>query len=689
MPTEGAARRLLTAEDLFAIALVSDPRFSPDGTKIAYVVTRLDKAADTYHAAIWIVPTAGGPATQLTAGTARDTAPRWSPDGAMIAFVSNRTPVIPADSPPTVPGARPPAEGGSAKPKNQIWVIPVSGGEPTQITHRAYGASDPSWSPDGATIAFIALAGPEDDPEHEWTPAPPMPVADERIIDRLRYRYDGRGFFNHRHSQVWTVAASGGEPKLLTGGDTDAGDIAWSPDGSRIAFVSNRTADRAVNGVRAIYTVPARGGEIRPLLDRDGEFASPAWSPDGTRLAGLGHPDWFTNGLNSTIWTVPAAGGEATNHTAAFDRSLEDAGMSDVSMSGDQRPAWAPDGEAIFVLASDQGSTHIHRVDLGENSVTPITAGQRRLTGFALSPDGRTLAYVAGDANHPFELFVARANGQGERQCSSHNDAFIHAVSLSPATEIRFQSQAGDREIQGWVLKPPGFKDGIKYPLIVQIHGGPHAMYAQAMFHEMQLMAARGYVVFFSNPRGSSGYGQEFSTCTAGIWGEADMPDVLGGLDAVLALGYVDPNRIGVTGGSYGGYLTNWIIGHSDRFRAAVTQRCVSNFMSMYGTSDIGFDFGEYEWGGTPWANADRLMRHSPITYVEQMATPLLIIHSENDLRCPIEQAEQLFVALKRLGKEVAFVRIPDEDHNLSRAGTPSRRLARLHHLIGWFDSHL
>jgi dipeptidyl aminopeptidase/acylaminoacyl peptidase len=196
-------------------------------------------------------------------------------------------------------------------------------------------------------------------------------------------------------------------------------------------------------------------------------------------------------------------------------------------------------------------------------------------------------------------------------------------------------------------------------------------------------------VVLFTNPRGSSGYGEAFSTCTAGIWGEADTPDVLGGLDALLALDYVDEDRVGVTGGSYGGYLTNWIIGHSDRFRAAVTQRCVSNFMSMYGTSDIGFDFGEYEWGGTPWGNPDRLIKHSPITYVEQIHTPLLIIHSEQDLRCPIEQAEQLFVALKRQDRDVAFVRIPDEDHNLSRSGTPSRRLARLHHLIGWFDSHL
>lgn len=689
MSSVAPARRPIEPVDLFKISLVSDPRISPDGTRIACVVTTLDKAADTYHAAIWIAPRDGGDPVRLTAGTARDTTPRWSPDGTKIAFVSNRAPAIPADKPAPEPGKADEPDTDSAKPLPQIWVISVRGGEAEQITHRAHGASDPAWSPDGATIAFLATTEPADDPEHRWSPEPPKPIADERIIDRLRYRHDGRGFIAHRFEQIWTVPANGGEPTLLTGGDTDAATIAWSPDGSRIAFVSNRTEGRHVNSVYAIYTVPARGGEIRPVVELDAIFFAPAWSPDGTRLAFLGHLDSFTNGRNSTLWTVPAAGGEPVNHTAAHDRSLEDAGMSDVYAGADQRPIWAPDGSAVFVLASDQGATHICRVNLDDNSVTQVTSGDRRLTGFDLTPDGKALAFIAGDSAHPFELFTARTTGRDERQLSDHNREFLAEVALSPAEELRFQSQSGDLEIQGWILKPPGFKAGVKYPLILQIHGGPHAMYGHALFHEMQLMAARGYVVLLTNPRGSSGYGESFATCTAGNWGDADTPDVLGGLDAILDLGYIDQDRVGVTGGSYGGYLTNWIIGHSDRFRAAVTQRCVSNFMSMYGTSDIGFDFGEYEWGGTPWANPDRLTKHSPITYVEQMRTPLLIIHNESDLRCPIEQAEQLFVALKRLNMDVAFVRFPEEDHNLSRTGKPSRRLARLHHLIGWFDSHL
>ncbi|HET8587890.1 MAG TPA: S9 family peptidase, partial [Candidatus Limnocylindria bacterium] len=228
-----------------------------------------------------------------------------------------------------------------------------------------------------------------------------------------------------------------------------------------------------------------------------------------------------------------------------------------------------------------------------------------------------------------------------------------------------------------------------KHPLIVQIHGGPHAMYGHAMFHEMQLLAARGYAVALGNPRGSVGYGEEFAATTCGRWGESDMPDVMAMLDAALALGWVDEDRLGVTGGSYGGYLTNWIVGHTDRFRAAVTQRCVANFHSFFGTSDIGYDFGEHEFGGVPWADSAKLLTYSPISYADKITTPLLIIHAEQDLRCPIEQAEQMFTALRYLDREVEFVRIPEENHDLSRNGTPSRRLARLHHLTGWFEQHM
>ncbi|MDP9362768.1 MAG: S9 family peptidase [Chloroflexota bacterium] len=698
MIEETATGRPITAEDLFALRLVGDPQVSPDGSRVAYVVTRLDQEADDYKAAIWVVPIDGGEPAQLTSGTARDTTPRWSPDGTKLAFVSNRAPhEQPSETAPDKADVAAKKLGKKrdgdrdGKPKNQVWVLPLSGGEAMQVTRQRHGASAPSWSPDGRTIAFLSPTDPEDDPDRRWIEAPPEPVADERIIDKLRYRADGRGFYAGKYNHVWAVPADGGEARQLTGGDQDDADIAWSPDGARIAFVSNRTPGRDRNLIAAIYVVPAAGGEVRPLVETEARFGSPAWSPDGSRLAFLGHAGAELGGKNAQLWTVPAGGGEPTNHTLAWDRSFGDFGMSDAIATGEQRPVWAPDGRSVLALASDQGTTHVHRVALDGGDVSPVTTGARRVIAFALLPDGERLVFAAGDASHPNELFVANADGSDERRLTDHNQAFLDEVALSPAEEIRFRSQAGDVELQGWILKPPGFRDGsgITYPLILQIHGGPHAMYGQSLFHEMQLMAARGYVVLFTNPRGSAGYGEAFTTCTRARWGEADAPDVLGALDAILDRGYVDPARVGVTGGSYGGYLTNWLIGHSDRFKAAVTQRCVSNFYSMYGTSDIGFDFGEHEFGGTPWADTDLLLRHSPITYVEAMTTPLLIVHNEGDLRCPIEQAEQLYVFLKRLGREVRFVRIPEEDHNLSRSGKPSRRLARLHHLIGWFDTHL
>jgi dipeptidyl aminopeptidase/acylaminoacyl peptidase len=301
---------------------------------------------------------------------------------------------------------------------------------------------------------------------------------------------------------------------------------------------------------------------------------------------------------------------------------------------------------------------------------------------------GKRIAIVTTEIDRPTELFIGN---DGESMQVSHvNDAWLNAVRPVKAIDLEVSSPDGTA-IQAWLLPPFGLDEssGARYPLIVQIHGGPHAMYSHAMFHEMQAMAAKGYGVVFCNPRGSAGYGQDFTMCTRGIWGEADMPDVMAALGAALALPWVDGERVGITGGSYGGYLTNWIIGHTDRFKAAVTQRCVSNFYSFFGTSDIGFDFGTYQSDGTPWADAEKLLKHSPVSYVDKITTPLLILHSEQDLRCPIEQAEQMFAALRYLGRDVHFVRFPEEGHELSRSGTPSRRIARLRHLIGWFDTHL
>lgn len=701
--TAPAHGRPLTADDLFRIALVSDPRPSPDGSQVAYVVTHLDKEADAYHAAIWLAPVdpAAGAPRQLTGGTARDTNPRWSPDGTTLVFVSNR----PGTVDPKADAAKPAGKGKAddGKPVNQLWLIHPAGGEATQLTTLARGAAAPVWSPDGRTIAFTSATSEEEEATAAGTEYHAAAVADERVITDIAYRFDGRGFIE-TYVQIWTVPVTGGEPRQLTHGLYQSGEPAWSPDGTRIVFTGNRLPDRSLVRRSLVYTVPAGGGEPRSLTGDavDFAFSTPTYSPDGSRIAVVG-TDRPGTAANDHIWTIPAGGGGPVNHSLAWDRSFGDSGMSDVYVGSDVRPVWTPDGRAVLMLASDSGATHVYRVDLGDatgassvSTITPVTTGDYRIPAFGVLGDDPTrLVLMSGQPHRPFELRVV---GVGtDVALTSHNQAFIDEVYLSPAEEIRFRSAPTDvegsetREIQGWILTPAGVRagSGVKHPAIVQIHGGPHGMYGLGMFHEMQLMVARGYIVLYTNPRGSAGYGEDFTTTTRGRWGESDMPDIMGGLDALLARGDVDPDRVGVTGGSYGGYLTNWLVGHTDRFRAAVTQRCVSNFYSFYGTSDIGWTFGEHEFGGTPWDDAEKLLQSSPISYVDDIHTPLLIIHNEQDLRCPIEQAEQMFTFLKRLGRETELVRIPGESHDLSRTGTPSRRLARLHHLVGWFDRHL
>lgn len=686
------AKRGITAADLKAIQVVSDPQASPDRKHIAWVVTSMSDKDDGYTSAIWVAEANGSNVRQLTAGSHRDASPRWAPDSTALAFVSNRPPVLP---PPTrndrqgTESTNPSAQaqnGKAEKPKSQIWTIRVDGGEATQLTNHPNGAGFPSWSPDATAIAFVAA----DDCASNGEIAAPMTnggVADERIVRDIRYRFDGRGYLE-RYTHIWRIDTATRGATQLTFGDVADDDPRWSPDGSTIAFVGNRRDDRKVLNARTILAVPATGGEVRAMAPDDAVFGSPVWSPDGRRIAFIGHLDARTGGArNDTLWTVAVDGGAAVEHTAAWDRSIGDYGMSDIHAVSEARPAWLNEN-SVAVLASSHGETQIHRVDLGSGEVIPVTAGKRRVAGFAVIDEG--FAYVSGQVHQPFELFTCSQDGGEERSLTSFNAGWLDEVELMEAIELEAMAPDG-RAIQAWLLPPIGFDpdSSAKHPLVVEIHGGPHAMYGYAMFHEMQLFAARGYAVLFCNPRGSAGYGEEFTGITRARWGESDMPDVIAALETALELPWIDAERLGVTGGSYGGYLTNWIIGHDDRFKAAVTQRCVSNFHSFFGTSDIGYHFGEFEFGGVPWKDAELLLTYSPISYVDKITTPLLILHSEQDLRCPIEQAEQMFTALKYLGRDVCFVRIPEESHDLSRSGTPSRRLARLHHLVGWFDTHL
>lgn len=702
--TTSPVKRPITAEDLFRITLVSDPQAAPDGSAFAWVQTRLDKEADAYRSAIWIYQGDSAEVRPLTSGISRDMSPKWSPDGATIAFLSNRPGLFSSATSAEADEASPDDASNEKnalpkedKPKNQLWTIRIDGGEAVQLTNHPNGVSDHDWSPAGHALAFIAQDDVEITDEFE-APVTNGGVADERIIRDIRFRSDGQGFIE-RFSHVWRVDLHDRSTRQLTHGDAHDGSPTWSPDGKSLAFVSNRSAERRQEWNRSsIYVLNVVAGSVKPVTPEDAAFESPQWSPSGERLAFLGHLDARIGGSkNNNVWTVGADGSDLTNHTSDWDISIGDYGMSDVHATSAGTIRWLDDSRVI-ALVSERGETQAYRIDLTETSSASggasasaherLTEGSQRISGFAIA--GERLILVRGRIDAPFELFASSLDGTHQDQLTHANDALLEEVALASAQEIETSSTDG-QPVQSWLLHPYGFSahSGARHPMIVQIHGGPHAMCGHSMFHEMQLMAAKGYAVLFSNPRGSAGYGERFTSCTRGKWGESDMPDVIAAVDSAVALGWIDPERLGVTGGSYGGYLTNWIVGHDHRFKAAVTQRCVSNFHSFFGTSDIGSTFGKFEFDGVPWKDAAKLLHYSPISYVDSIETPLLIIHNESDLRCPIEQAEQMFTALKFLGKEVGFVRIPEEGHDLSRSGTPSRRLARLHHLIAWFDAHI
>jgi dipeptidyl aminopeptidase/acylaminoacyl peptidase len=657
MPETG--RRAMTPEDITRITFVSDPQISPDGRRVAFVATTLSKEKDEYLSTIWMVDTAGGGPRRFTNGPKRDTAPRWSPDGTRLAFVSDR----------------------EAKKKPQIYVMPADGGEPMRLTDLKNGAGAPIWSPDGSRIAFVARVGGEEEPENEEEKGKSKPA---RIITELKYKSNGEGFVYDRRPHVFVVPADGSAaPRQITDGDFADGRPAWSPDGRLIAFTSARHEDHDYDNAADVFVVPAEGGEPRRVTDTAGPASLPSFSPDGRTIAFLGSRYINEAGRNTRVFTVPVDGGTPMCLTEALDRTCE-------PFFAEIGPVWSPDGQWILFAIEDQGAVPFYRVRSdGSGGPAPGVPGERQVAGFSMSKDGRLLAFAATDPVSPAEVFICNADGSGERQLTDLNRAWKDEVALSKPERFRFERDGF--AIDGWVMKPYGYEPGKRYPALLNVHGGPATQYGYTFFDEFQVEAGAGYAIVFTNPRGSQGYGEAFTRAVIGDWGGGDYADVMAGLDEALRrYDFIDPDRLGVLGGSYGGFMTSWVVGHTDRFKAACSERALNTHYSMVGTSDIGHSFPEQHSGGyMPWENLDWYIEHSPLTYAKHITTPLLIIHSENDLRCPIEQAEQLFVALKKMRKEVLFVRFPDENHEMSRSGKPRHRLERFRYILDWFNKYL
>ena len=652
-----ATPRAMTPHDITRIRMVSEAQISPDGQRVAFVVTTLSEEQDQYLSNIWIVETTGGTPRRFTAGPRRDTMPRWSPDGTRLAFLSERDP----------------------KRKTQLYVMPADGGEPMCLTTFQNSVMSFAWAPDSTRLVCVTRLGGWQEPEREEEKAWSKPA---RVISTLKYKFNGEGFVYDRRAHLFVVSVDGGAPQQITDGDYDHTDPAWSPDGTLIAFVSAQHDDHDYDHAADIWVVSPTGGTPRQVTDTAGPVSLPVFAPDGRTIAYLGHRYRHDSGRNMRLYTVPVTGGTPTCLTQALDRTC-------APFFGTVGPQWSSQGTWLLCAVETQGDVHIYRVDAtGHTLPTPLLSGTRHITGLSVARDGNRLAFTAMDPVSPIEVFVCAADGTDEQQLTDLNQAWKAEVTRICPERVRYERDG--YQLDCWVMKPYGFEPGKRYPALLNIHGGPHMMYGHNFFDEFQVYAGAGYVVIYTNPRGSQGYGEEFTRAVFGDWGGGDYADIMAGLEVALArCDCIDPGRLGVMGGSYGGFMTSWIVGHSQRFKAACSERAVNNLFSLFGTSDIGHTFCEAESGHLPWDNPQWYLERSPLTYAPHITTPLLIMHAEDDLRCLMDQAEQLFVALKKQRKDVMFVRFTDENHELSRSGKPRHRLERYRFILEWFGKYL
>jgi len=650
------AKRKITIEDLRRFKFVSDPQISPDGEQVAFVLSTIDHKEDRYERHIWLVDAGSGKAIQFTHGIGRDTYPRWSPDGRSLLFLSSGRDID--------------------EKKAQLWVIPRTGGEASMVAKTDEGVSKPGWAPDSKTLLFLSKV---------WTHG--KPESDVKVVKRIKYKLNGVGTFEGRRIHLFTVKP-GRKPKQLTEGEFDVETARGAPDGKRIAVVTNMEEDADTSKVRDLYLISSRGGELVKLTESKHVISDLSWSPDGDRIAFIGHDKPEGLAINNDLWIMAAEGGEKKNLTKYFDRSLSISVGCDVRVSTPNPGAvWSPDGEELYFVTASTPHANIYRVGVQGGLVEEIVGG-KTVDGFSLSGDGSIFAFNAFDATHPAEIWVK--DGSGERRLTRFNDRFLKGLDLSVPEHFIFKNGLGE-EVDGWIMKPPGGKKGASYPALLEIHGGPRGVYGDGMFHEFQILAAEGYAVFYTNPRGSAGYGEDFAEAVMRHYGECDHEDLMLFTDEVLKrFDSIDEKRLGVLGGSYGGYMTNWIIGHTDRFAAAVTFRSICNWISKFGVSDFGYNQPEAISGTKDyWDDILLHLERSPILYVKNVKTPCLVIHSEDDLRCPMEQGEQWFVSLKLNGVPTELVRFPDETHELSRSGKPGHREERLRHTVRWFNKYL
>ncbi|MBS1808026.1 MAG: S9 family peptidase [Acidobacteria bacterium] len=652
------AKRSMTFDDLISMKRIADAQISPDGSKIAYVVNAINKDANRGKRSIWIVPATGGAAQVFITSDKNDDTLRWSPDGKRVAFLSTR-------------------EGAP-----QIFVANADGSNPRKITDVPEGVGEFIWSPDGKSFAFVTDIYPECKDLKcvaEKSAAAENSKVKAVIADRLLYRH-WTDFKRGKRSHLFVISAEGGEPKDLTPGDFDVppfslGDptaFAFSPDGKEICFARNTDKDEALSTNNDLFIVPVTGGEAKRITgDNKGSDTTPRYSPDGKYIA---YRSQSRNGFESDrfrLMLYDRSSGKAREMSVNFDRWVEDL-------------AWMPDGKSLVLTSQDRGREALFIAPLNGDKFQRIV-NEGSSSGVTISADGKTIAFTRSNTAMPAEVFKASANGSGAMQLTKTNAEMLAQLKLPAAEEFEYVGGLKSK-IHGFIVKPPQFDKAKKYPMVLLVHGGPQGAWMDNWGYRWnpQMWAARGYVTVLINPHGSTGYGQAFTEQITGEWGGAVYEDLMKGVDHIISLGYVDANRIGAAGGSYGGYMINWMNGHTDRFKALVSHASIFNAESMYATEELWFQ--EWEWKGAPWDANSTYKKWSPHLFVKNFKTPTLVVHGELDYRVPIGEGLQLFSALQRRGIPSKFLYYPDEGHWVLK---PQNSELWYKTVLDWFDQWL
>ena len=674
-----AHARNITEKDLFKFNWIGDPQLSPDGSQAAFVRVTVDEKKDTYNTAIWAVATRSGAEPRRITNGPRDGSPRWSRDGKFLAFTRS----IDKDGKPQ------PA---------QVWVLRFDGGEPHVLTALTKAVDSLAWSPSSNTIAFTATTKPDDLEKKDEKKKEDEHESDVRVINQATYRANGVGYRDaSRATHIWSIDVPESlgsddalpKAKQLTSGEFDERDITWSPDGTQIFFTSNRVLESYFDRRDTdLYAIPASGGEMKKIADIDGPIGSYAISPDGKWIAFGGE---INNPVHSydqpDLWlTSTSAGSTPRNLTTSYDYDVLSGVGGDQRApragGGGGRPVWSDDGKAIIIVSAEEGRVNFKRIEAANGRISPWTSGNHDIQSYSMR-GGKAVALVSTPTMIG-DLYLVDNDGAMTR-LTNVNDKLMRDVMLTEPEELWYKSFDG-KKIETWIQKPPDFDPAKKYPLILNIHGGPHSAYGYTFDHEFQWMAAKGYVVVYPNPRGSTSYGQDFGNIIQYHYPGDDFKDLMAGVDAVIARGYIDPKKLCVTGGSGGGLLTNWVVTQTDRFAAAVSQRDIADWSTFWYVAD--FTLFQPTWfHKAPWEDPKDFVARSPITYIDRVKTPLMLILGEADWRTPpMSGGEMMFRALKYRHIPTVMVRFPDESHELSRSGKPWHRIERLQHIVGWFD---